>query len=166
MDISRLLTTQNDLLITCDDEAVFAQLTDLALQTDSQIGLASSQYPLLSTLSMADNITLSAQYHRNAGPEQVLDILAPALSELQLSATIDELPVHLDKQTRSRGILLRTIAQGASILLMAYPAPQDVDDALRAAAALESKLRMWIICRESNAGDFSGFNLETMKLRR
>lgn len=164
MDITKLQGTPGNLILPMQNEAELSRLLDTSRHAGNQIGVVSKRFPLLATLTLEDNITLPAQYNRNIPPEQMLSILSPALKALDIAQHLPSLPAQVHSQDKFRTIILRTISQGASTLVMPSPTQPEVEDALAVAQALEGEIRIWVACLSKDAAQFDPFNLQSVRL--
>ena len=165
MDIAALLATRGHLLVAAPGRRELVQLADLARQSDSHIGVAGRDLPLLDALTVGENIALPAMYHHGLNPEQVIRRLEGAARALGLEESMDLRPANLAKRDVVRAKMLRCLARGCGVLLMMQPAPADVEAALEALAAYGGGVRLWAACLDKDTPDFEGFGLNPVSLR-
>lgn len=164
MDIAALLTESEHLLLTTPHKGRVQQLTDLALQTDFQIGVMSRRTPLLAELSVAENIALPGMYHRNLSPRQVCERLREPIAALGLEAALDSSPTRLSRDETFKTALLRCLGQDSGIILMPTPSTEDVARALKAVNALAGGIRLWIAALDKSASAYEEFDLKPIAL--
>lgn len=165
MDIAALLATRGHLLLTSPHRQDIDQLVDLALQSDSHIGVADRNLPLLASLTVAENVALPGMYHRNLTPEQVAQRLDAPARAIGVEKAWDLLPANLAKRDMMRVKILRCLARDCGVLLLPMPAAKDVEAALEAIGAENVGVRLWVACLDKHAADYAAFGLNLVSLR-
>lgn len=165
MDIAALLATRGHLLVAAPGRRELVQLADLARQSDSHIGVAGRDLPLLDALTVGENIALPAMYHHGLTPEQVIRRLEGPARALGLDGAMDLRPANLAKRDVMRAKMLRCLARGCGVLLLMQPAPADVGASLEALEADGGGVRLWAACLGKDAADYAPFDLNPVSLR-
>lgn len=164
MDLAELLASRGDLLLLAGTRADVQQLVDLALQSGSHIGVAGRGQPLLSALSVAENVALPAMYHRNLPLEKVVRRLAAPAEALGLDAVMDLRPANLDRNATLRAKILRCLARECGVLLLPAPPPNEAVAARDAIAAHGGGVRLWVACLSKDRDAYAGLNLQPVTL--
>lgn len=162
MDITPWLAEDGHLLVTARTRGRLQQVTDMANQSGDHICVVSLSKPLLSGLSVGENIALPAMYHFNQPLEQVLDRLDSALAVLGLADKLSATPSNLSRHESLMVQLLRCMVQGSGIVLMHAPRLDDVRHALHALESLSHPMRLWVSCLARHALQFRNLPLKTM----
>lgn len=101
------------------EKALKARL--LALCAEKNIGLVSPDIPLLSNLSVYDNIALVSRYLTDEKDEQIQEVIMRQLDMLQISDAKLKKPFQLDAETIFKVKLLRALRLRDSFTVIDRP---------------------------------------------
>jgi len=92
-----------------------------ALCAEKNVGLVSPDIPLLSNLSVYDNIALLSRYLTDEKEEQIQEVVARQLDMLQISDAKLKKPFQLDSETIFKVKLLRALRLPDSFTVIDRP---------------------------------------------
>ena len=92
-----------------------------ALCAEQSAGMVSPDIPLLSNLSVYDNIALVSRYHTNEKDKDIRDVILKQLDILNIRALKFEKPFQLDSETIFKVKLLRALRLKDSLTIIDRP---------------------------------------------
>lgn len=101
------------------ENALKARISDLC--AEKNVGLVSPDIPLLSNLSVYDNIALVSRYLTDEKDEQIQEVVMRQLDVLQISDAKLKKPFQLDSETIFKVKLLRALRLQNSFTIIDRP---------------------------------------------
>ena len=162
--LSRLLNINRNLLLVALTPGQLSMLMDLAAQSQSHIGLIRDDFPLLSNLSLLENIVLSPSFHKNMTVGQAREKIAPSIEALKMGKALGWRKEWLSREELLKAYLLRGVASDNSIIMMQSPQLSDLEIVLDSIARLEGVLRLWVCCLWNETDKYSDYDLLEIEL--
>ena len=164
MDFSYWLNLEEDLLLTAGKPGRIQQLVDLAHQSNFHIGIISTDYPLLSHLTVAENAALSSMYHQNLSLTQVRKRIDEAVHALGMERAMDRDTPGLDRWDTLKAHLLRCVANNNSVIAMHRPSHAETEAMLGWLRSLSRRPRLWVVCLGKHAPAYQDFPLKKIPI--
>jgi len=159
MQLSHWLNSEEHLLLTASGPDRLGEVLGLAAQSGLQIGLVGEGAPLLSDLTVAENIALASMYHHNLRLSHVLEKIMPVVRGADLEDALARMPHELSRLDEVKVKVVRCIANSNSVLLIHRPSARELEAAFDIAALSGTRLRLWIACQDRHADAYAGFDL-------
>ncbi len=102
-------------------EALDKGLADMACEAGQQLGLVSSDVPLISNLCVWSNIALISQYHQRLSTEKAKDIVLQCLQRYGLEKIADKRNQALSEEERFCVMLLRAAMVPNAVIVIDRP---------------------------------------------
>lgn len=91
------------------------------LELRRRIGFVARATPLISNLTLWDNLTLATRYHRKMGKQEAMEQIAPMVSRLGLEAFMDQRPAEVGISWQRLAVYARELATEPELLIMEMP---------------------------------------------
>lgn len=164
MDFSYWLNIEENLLLTARQPGRIQQLIDLAHQSSFHIGIVSDDYPLLSHLTLAENVSLSSMYHQNLSLRQVRKRVQDSVESLDMDDAMDLPPGRAGRRETLKAHLLRCVANNNSVVVVQRPPHAEAGSLLEWLDRLPRRMRLWVACLEKHAPAYQDFPLKKIDI--
>jgi len=164
MDFSYWLNIEENLLLTATQPGRIQQLIDLSHQSNFHIGIISNDYPLLSHLTLAENVALSSMYHQNLTLTQVRKRIQDAVEALDMASIMDSPPARVTRKETLKAFLLRCVANNNSVVVANRPPHSETEDLLAWLERLPRRMRLWVTCLDKHAPAYMDFTLKKIAI--
>ena len=131
------------------------------LKLRRRIGFVQRSTPLISNLTLWDNLTLAMRYHRNLSKEEAMEQMTPMVVRLGLDGFMDQRPAEVGTSWQRLAVYARELAGKPDLLIMEMP---ELDLAHGDWAAIMSEIKLLPDCAllmgsASGAPDAGRFDL-------
>lgn len=164
LNIPHLLNASSDILFMSRSPARLQGFLDLAVLQQPQIGFISERFPLLSNLSVLENIVLHRMYKNNFPLHRSLKSIQHLISALEMGKVLENRKESLSGREKVNAFFLRCIASGNRIAILESPSVQTYQLCQDSRSKTNAELRFWLTSLESEAPLYKHFGLETIKL--
>jgi len=151
MNFATLTTYEQNLLLATDSGEQARKALETAGGSGFQIGIVSDTCPLLSGLSLAENLALWNMYHQNFSLRQAMKRLMPAIRAAGLEHRLDMGIEDLTRKEIVQAYFLRCLAANNSIVLVDNPRPRDLEVITELNCIQTLCRRLWVLCRRQDA---------------
>jgi ABC-type uncharacterized transport system ATPase subunit len=150
MNFATLTTYEENLLLTTRSGEEARNALETAGKSGFQIGIVSDTCPLLSGLSLAENLALGNMYHQNFFLRQAIKRLRPAIKAAGLEGCLDKGIEDLTRREIVQAYFLRCLAANNSIVLVDNPRLRDLEVITELNCIDSLCRRLWVLCREQD----------------
>ena len=162
MDFPLWLHHTEDLLLPMDGEAALQEVLDRAHLAGSQFGVVSKKYPLLSGLTVAENLALWNMYHRNLSLNLILRRFTDVLERLGVAAGPFDRVTGLSSRDVFALLLARCLASESQVIVLLAPRRHEAQLALELMAGLSPRPRLWVLCLAKRAEAYHDLPLKRL----
>ncbi|WP_462323555.1 hypothetical protein [Desulfoplanes sp.] len=159
-----LAAEKTDTLIIGDDEGQVELLTTQILDARSSVGILGTMFPLLSNLSILENIVLGAMYRENLPMQTVTARIYDDIGSLGLVPILELRKESLEKREVVLCQLLRGLCDGNTTIFLPSPPIRTVDTIVWANAVLNRRFTVWIATTRQSAVAYDHFGFPTFRL--
>lgn len=169
MNFTYWLNLPTDLILVAPDASALEELEHRSARFHVQVGILGPRYPLLSALSVLENIGLMAMYHRGLSEAATHAELHEPLDRLGLTHIRHDLPHTLNGEQTLRVAILRCVAKKNSIVVMNTPSLGTLERTLQCRSLLQPSatadaFRLWILCTPSDLPTYANHTIRTLHL--
>ncbi|MCP3939907.1 MAG: hypothetical protein GY710_00290 [Desulfobacteraceae bacterium] len=154
-----------NMLFTTSRQKRIDGFIESVLNPKSKIGIVDQvRCPLISTLSVAENIVLWNMYHENVCREDALELIMPFIISLGFEKKIHGGKQLLNNEELFNAGVLRCITSKKQVVLFDSPEPYDIYVLLNWLTQMDLDLKIWICCLIDKAAIYDRMSLKTVDL--